>query len=147
MSKECAVQASVFIVGCEHLLVLRQALASVQNIADECGFKDIILRTWSGMVDAIVPGTNFHVHWDGLWSDEASDTSLQMLVVGDGEEAEVEYGMILEFLQTKLNKTEVTIKLSSVSMAAQQFHKHITVLYLDLRWRENWMQCVAFSAK
>lgn len=82
-------------------------MVEVQNIVDECGFRDIIANTWVEPVNGIIPGSGFHVTWDGLWLEQASGVSMDQFV-NEGDPL-LDYDVILDVLHNKLNHTEVKV--------------------------------------
>lgn len=56
-------------------------------------------------MDATLPGTGYHVQTDGLWSDPAPGAPLEQLL--EDQKANLDYAVVVDLLQNKLNKTEV----------------------------------------
>lgn len=82
-------------------------MVEVQNIVDECGFRDIVANTWIEPVNGIIPGSGFHVRWDGLWLEQASGVSIDQFV-NEGD-PQLELNVVVDHLQNKMNKTQVRI--------------------------------------
>lgn len=91
-------------------------------MAQECGLKDIITNTWTQTVNGILPGTGYHVQTEGLWSDAASGVSLKQLL--EDQKANLDYAVVVDLLQTKLNKTEVLSRFCSFVKWKQTYVWH-----------------------
>lgn len=87
------------------MFLFEQVMSSVQRIVDDCGFDDVVVRTWTAPVNGVTPGYDFHVHWDALWLEQASGISLQQLL-HEGN-PKLEYKKLLNLLHNKVNSTEV----------------------------------------
>lgn len=115
----------------QDILIVGQVLSSVQRVVEECGFDDIVPKTWVAPVNGIVPGYEFHVHWDALWSEQASGVSLQQLFYEGNPKLEKE--KLLNFLHHEVNSTEVRNYFSDF-YKRKQSHKFSFYFCCSLTW-------------
>ncbi|GMH45815.1 hypothetical protein BSKO_13778 [Bryopsis sp. KO-2023] len=101
---------------------------AVQKIAEECGFMEIISKTWVAPVNGIVPGSGFHVQWDGLWSEKADGVSLSKMLSGGYPRLNAD--IILDLFSKKINKTEVILA-SIFDLLVCQTDRHDENLFID----------------
>eukprot|EP00201_Polytomella_parva_P002320 CAMPEP_0175082430 /NCGR_PEP_ID=MMETSP0052_2-20121109/26750_1 /TAXON_ID=51329 ORGANISM="Polytomella parva, Strain SAG 63-3" /NCGR_SAMPLE_ID=MMETSP0052_2 /ASSEMBLY_ACC=CAM_ASM_000194 /LENGTH=466 /DNA_ID=CAMNT_0016353623 /DNA_START=367 /DNA_END=1770 /DNA_ORIENTATION=+ len=55
-------------------------LLALQKLADHCGLDHLPVRTWGGPLNAVIPGFNFHLSWDGLWMTRAKGLSVHQMI-------------------------------------------------------------------
>lgn len=54
-----------------------QARIAIQHLVHECGFEDVVKKSWIEPVNALVPGTGYVVDWEGVFSEKAPGVSLE----------------------------------------------------------------------
>lgn len=50
---------------------------AIQHLVDECGFEDVVKKSWIGPVNAVIPGTGYVIDWEGMFSERAPGVSLE----------------------------------------------------------------------
>lgn len=83
-------------------------------MAKDCGLDSLLPRHWVAPVDGVLPGSGFRVSWDALWADLVAGVSAENFV--HGGKPGVKSEALLEFMQTKLNSTQVGWQLYNCSV-------------------------------
>lgn len=84
-----------------------QIVLALQGVAKDCGLDSLLPRHWVAPVDGVLPGSGFRVSWDALWADLVAGVSAENFV--HGGKPGVKSEALLEFMQTKLNSTQVVL--------------------------------------
>ncbi|MEW5319050.1 MAG: hypothetical protein WDW38_010226 [Sanguina aurantia] len=105
-----------------------QFLLAQQKVVEECGLLDTTVRVWLAPVNAVLPGIGLHIHWHGLFMEQAPGLSLNsMAYVTQREFVE---GRLLGALQRRLNTTRV-VHAAIADLLTSQCDRHSQNVYVE----------------
>jgi len=130
-----------------------QHLIALNTVTQECGLDDVAIKTWLAPVNAVIPGSGFHIYWQGLWMERAPGLSLnQLAYLGRRDLVET---LILKLLQENLN-TSLVIQAAIYDLLFAQCDRHAQNVFIDesgkiklidnlQTLRYNWEHCAQDS--
>lgn len=85
-----------------------QLLLALQRLRDDCGFQDIVPAMWLDPVNAVMPGTGYHIQWYALWMEHAPGISMEG-IIRNAATPQVPRDVMADFLNSRLNKSQVPL--------------------------------------
>ncbi|KAG1676217.1 hypothetical protein FOA52_006434 [Chlamydomonas sp. UWO 241] len=104
-----------------------ELLLAQQKLLQDCGIAELSPRVWVAPVIGVTPESGgFHVHWHGLWMEEANGITL------DGLARAQKPGLAMRLLQEKLNRTRVQAA-AVFDLLTSQCDRHPDNVFVDDR--------------
>ncbi len=106
-----------------------QLLLALQRVRDDCGFQDIVPAMWLDPVNAVMPGTGYHIQWYALWMELAPGISFEA-ILRNAAEPQVPRAVMANFLSERMNKSQVA-RAALFDLLTMQCDRHQQNILVD----------------